>query len=274
MEKNDTARYRPCVTMLALAALAACGEQPAQRDEPSAPEGLALVGAPVEGAQNAGPLPQLANFPANTEAGYMSTWVELSGAPVRMDRDWVRDSAGDAFTAPAALTTQLNAARDRAQATADDAAVKVPKYVSEAVGLARCTSCASTGSVAAPRACTCFLGPRSRCTSRASRSAMRCERRRNGRDSASTCTRICCATRTPRTRSSSAPTFAASRSCLATARSRARCDTRTFPRRGAMPCPVPCKCSVPKRGVFSASETWTPKRSAQAPPPLPASACW
>jgi hypothetical protein len=115
----------------------ACGGQGTNTTGGPGEDSSAFVGAPVEGVQQtAGPLPQLANFPANAEAGYMSTWVELNdAAPSTMNADWVRKAAGDGFTTPPALPTQLSAARDQADKIAEKARVQVPKGISEIAGL-------------------------------------------------------------------------------------------------------------------------------------------
>jgi hypothetical protein len=119
-----------------LGATAACSSEPPKLDEPpDMKTPLAFVGVPAEGPQNGGPLPQLSNSPANNEAGYMSTWVELSGGPREMNRDWILDTAGDPFTTPSTFAARLSEARDRAEKTAGEAIIEVPGLVSEIAGL-------------------------------------------------------------------------------------------------------------------------------------------
>lgn len=122
-------------SLLALATLTACGGDAATDPQQPGAE-VGFVGAPAEGPQTTGALPQLANFPANTELGYMSTWVELGGKPAQMDGNWVTKTVGeDAYTAPTSLKPRLNEARDRAQANANEAIVTVPKELSKVIEL-------------------------------------------------------------------------------------------------------------------------------------------
>jgi hypothetical protein len=113
-------RTRICAIVLLAGACAERADAPSDQDgrRSSAPL-LPFVGAPAEGPSTSGELPLLANGAPNIDTGYMTTWPELSGGPVALDDNWLRDAVGDGFTTPRVFESQLRSAVSVAKETVE-----------------------------------------------------------------------------------------------------------------------------------------------------------